>query len=294
MTPDLGFGQLSGFARAAVMSVSKHWRTGAAVLLAAAAGFAAASSASAEMVHASYTISIIGIPVGTATAAGVLEPQSYKVDVGVKLTGIAALVSSAKGAATASGSIGRGGPVPASYANTTANSYETRTVRMAMGGGAVRGLEVSPPFIDPVGRVPVAESNKHNILDPVSALIMNVPAGASLIGPAACDRTIPIFDGFARYDIALSYVRSQQVQVKGYSGPVAVCAIRYVPVAGHRPSAKSTQFMADNRQMEAWLVPIEHAHAVAPLHVSIMTMSGMLMIEGTEFTMLPNQAAGTN
>ncbi|GAC1335863.1 MAG: DUF3108 domain-containing protein [Beijerinckiaceae bacterium] len=262
--------------------------------MAAAAGLALASAADAEIVHATYNVSIIGLSVGTATAAGAFEPQSYKVDIGVKLTGVAALVSSAKGAATATGTIGRAGLVPASYANTTANSYETRTVRMAMSGGAVRALEVSPPFIDPVGRVPVMESNKHNILDPVSALIMSVPASAPLVGPAACDRTIPIFDGFARYDIALSYVRSQQVQVKGYSGPVAVCAIRYVPVAGHRPSAKSTQFMADNKQMEAWLVPIEHAHAVAPLHVSIMTMAGMLVIEGTEFTIVPTQAAGTN
>jgi hypothetical protein len=184
--------------------------------------------------------------------------------------------------------------VPATYANTTANSYETRTVRMAMSGGAVRGLDISPPFFDPVGRVPVTEVSKRNILDPVSALVMNVPAGQPLVGPAACERTIPVFDGFARYDIKLSFERSQDVQVKGYSGPVAVCAIRYVPVAGHRPEAKSTQFMAENKQMEVWLVPIERAHAVVPLRISIMTMAGMLVVDGTEFTILPTQAAGTN
>jgi hypothetical protein len=165
---------------------------------------------------------------------------------------------------------------------------------MAMGGHAVRGLDISPPFIDPTGRVPVTEANRHNILDPVSALVMSVPAGQPLIGPAACDRTIPVFDGFARYDIRLSFVRAQDVQVKGYSGPVAVCAARYVPVAGHRPEAKSTQFMADNREIEVWLVPVARAHAVVPLRVSIMTMSGLLLVEGTEFTILPSQAAGTN
>jgi hypothetical protein len=252
------------------------------------------SAAQAENVRATYHVSIIGLTIGNATALGTFEPQHYKIDIGVKLSGVAALVSSAKGAATAAGAIGRAGVVPATYANTTANSYETRTVRMAMGGGAVRGLEVSPPFFDPVGRVPVTESSKHNILDPVSALVMSVPAGQPLIGPAACDRTIPVFDGFARYDIRLSFVRSQDVQVKGYSGPVNVCAVRYVPVAGHRPEAKATQFMAENRQMEAWLVPIEPAHAVVPLRISIMTMAGMLIVEGTEFTILPTQAAGTN
>jgi hypothetical protein len=259
-----------------------------------AAGPGLASQAQAENIHATYHLSIIGLPIGTATATGALEPQHYKVDIGVKLSGIASLVSNAKGAATASGAIGRAGVAPAAYANTTANSTETRTVRMAMGGGAVRGLDISPPFIDPVGRVPVTESNKHNVVDPVSALIMTVPAGQPLIGPAACDRTIPVFDGFARYDVKLSFVRSQDVQVKGYSGPAAVCAARYVPIAGHRPQAKATQYMADNRQIEAWLVPLERAHAVVPLRISIMTMAGMLVVDATEFTIQPTQAAGTN
>jgi hypothetical protein len=263
-------------------------------LVLCASGPAFASQARAENIHATYHLSIIGLPIGTATATGALEPQHYKVDIGVKLSGIASLVSNAKGAATASGAIGRAGVVPAAYANTTANSTETRTVRMAMGGGAVRGLEISPPFIDPVGRVPVAESNKRNVVDPVSALIMNVPTGQPLIGPAACDRTIPIFDGFARYDVKLSFVRSQDVQVKGYSGLAAVCAARYVPIAGHRPQAKATQYMADNRQIEAWLVPLERAHAVVPLRISIMTMAGMLVVDATEFTIQPTQAAGTN
>jgi len=251
-------------------------------------------SAHGEDIRAVYDVSIIGLPIGTATAVGTFEPQRYKIDIGVKLAGIASLVSSAKGAATASGTIGRAGVVPTAYANTTANAYETRTVRMAMGAGAVRGIDISPPFADPVGRIPVTEANKHNIVDPVSALIMNVPAGQPLIGPVACNRTIPVFDGFARYDVTLSYIRSQDVAVRGYSGPVAVCAARYVPIAGHRPAAKATQYMAENRQIEAWLAPVERAHAVVPLRISIMTMSGMLLVDGTEFTILPKQAAGAN
>ena len=276
------------------MRLSHPHRSWAAAVLAGTWALGLASTAQAENVRATYTLSIIGLSIGTATATGAFEPQNYKLDIGVKLTGLAALVSSTKGAATASGAMGHTGVVPAAYANTTANSYETRTVRMAMSGGAVRGLEISPPFSDPVGRVPVTEQNKRNVLDPVSALVMSVPAGQPLVGPAACDRSIPVFDGFARYEIKLSFARSHDVQVKGYSGPVTVCAIRYVPVAGHRPAAKATQFMADNKQMEVWLVPVERAHAVVPLRIAIMTMAGMLVVEGTEFTILPTQAVGTN
>ena len=277
------------------MRAPRHpYRSVVSAALIGAGGCGFALAAHAENLRATYSVSIVGLPVGTATALADFDPRHYKIDIGVRLTGIASLVSSAKGAATASGAIGRAGIVPAAYANTTANSYETRTVRMAMGAGAVRGIDISPPFADPVGRVPVMEANKHNIVDPVSALVMSVPPGQPLIGPAACDRTIPVFDGFARYDVKLAYLRSQDVQVMGYSGPVAVCAARYVPIAGHRPEAKATQFMANNTQMEAWLAPVERAHAVVPLRISIMTMSGMLLIEGTEFTILPTQAAGKN
>jgi hypothetical protein len=276
------------------MRALQSYRSFLAAILFGTAGGGLAGAAQAQNMRATYSVSIIGLTIGHATALGAFEPQHYKIDIGVKLSGVAALVSSAKGAATASGAIGHTGAIPATYANTTANSYETRTVRMAMSGGTVRGLEISPAFVDPVGRVPVTDASKRNVLDPVSALVMSVPAGQPLIGPAACDRTIPVFDGFARYDVKLSFVRSQDVQVKGYSGPVAVCAIRYVPVAGHRPEAKATQFMAENRQMEVWLAPIERAHAVVPLRISIMTMAGMLVVDGTEFTILPAQAAGTN
>jgi hypothetical protein len=276
------------------MLISDLYRSGATAFLVAGLTCGLGSAARADNVRATYKISIVGLSIGNATATAMFEPQHYSIDVGVKLSGLAALVSSAKGAATASGAIGRTGVMPAAYANTTANAYETRTVRMAMSGRAVRGLEISPAFVDPVGRIPVGDSDKQNILDPVSALVMSVPAGQPLDGPPACDRTVPVFDGFARYDIKLSYVRSQDVQVKGYAGPVAVCAIRYVPVAGHRPAAKATQFMASNQEMEVWLAPIEPVHAVVPLRVSIMTMAGMLRVEGTEFTILPTRAAGTN
>ncbi len=48
----------------------------------------------------------------------------------------------------------------------------------------------------------------------------------------------------------------------GYSGAVLVCTGRYNPIAGHRTGRKSTQFMADNRDMEVWLAPVEGARVL--------------------------------
>ena len=59
-------------------------------------------------------------------------------------------------------------------------------------------------------------------------------------GPAACNRTVRVFDGWQRYDVKLSFKESKHVQgaTAAYSGEVFVCAARYVPVAGHRPESR--------------------------------------------------------
>jgi hypothetical protein len=49
--------------------------------------------------------------------------------------------------------------------------------------------------------------------------------------------------------------------------------------------------MADNREIEAWLVPIESAHVVIPFHVAIRTMAGMAVVEATEFSIEPDSVA---
>ena len=267
---------------------------GAALTCAALACAAACPGASAETIKAHYSVSLIGLSIGSASASGVIEPQSYRVDIGLRTTGLANLVNSAKGAATATGALAELGPVPATYANSTANATETRTVRMALAANAVRALEVKPEPWDAPVRIPVTDSNKRNIVDPVSALIMRVPEGAPLVGPAACNRAIPVFDGVTRFDVQLSYVETRNARTRGYIGPVSVCAARYTPISGHRPDSASTKFMAENGDMSVWLAPLPNAHVVVPLRIDMRTAAGMLVIDASEFQIAQRQAEGAS
>ena len=109
--------------------------------LAAVCGALAALStapAAAETLKAHYALSLLGLSIGSAYASGVIEPQNYRLDIAMKTTGLANLVNNTRGAATATGKLNPEGPSPASFANTLANSYETRTIRMSLGGNAVR------------------------------------------------------------------------------------------------------------------------------------------------------------
>ncbi len=242
----------------------------------------ARSAPAQQKVEARYAISLMGLPLGHADVTGQLDPSSYRVAINTRLTGFAAMVNNTRAAATASGAYLRGLVVPSAYANTSANSRGTRTVRMAMQSGSVRGVDVSPPLDPSPDRVPVTEAHKRNIVDPVSALIMPVPGSEPVIGPAACNRTIPIYDGFARFDVALTYVGTRQVQTKGYSGPVAVCAVRYKPLAGHR-DRRPVQMMAENRDINVWLAPIGSSRLVMPYRISVATSFGTAVIEATDF-----------
>jgi len=256
-------------------------KTRVAVLLCGA--LAVAAPAKAETIRAHYALSLMGLSIGSAFASGVVDPQNYRIDISMKTTGLANLVNSTKGAATATGGLTAAGPSPATYANTTANSDETRTVRMALASNAVHAVEVKPAPWDAAARVPVTDGEKKHIVDPVSALIMSVPPGEELMGPAACNRTISVFDGVTRFDVALSFSGAHEAHTRGYAGPVAVCSARYTPISGHRPDSNSTRYMSENRDMNVWLAPLPDAHVVVPIHIDIRTAAGKLVIDASEF-----------
>ena len=252
-------------------------------LLIAAACVLTAAGACAETVHVRYSISLLGLPMGTAGYTAVLTPTSYKVDGSAKLTGLANLVSNSRGAAASSGAISGARTLPAAYANTATNPETTRTVRMGLSAGNVSAIDITPPFEDKPGRVPLTEASKKGIVDPLSAIVMAIPPGQPLIGPASCERTIPIFDGYTRFNVSLTYVGTRQVKTNGYTGPVVVCAARYTPIAGHRPQRAATKFMTENKKLEAWLAPVEGARVLLPFRVSVATQIGTTVIEAQEF-----------
>jgi hypothetical protein len=252
------------------------------------------AAARADDFRARYSVSLIGFHIGEVSAEGSVGPANYRIDLNAKLTGIAAWVSNVKLALASSGALRKAGPAPSNYATTTANSLGSRTVRMSLDSGNVKAVEIFPPFEDKEGRIPVSEANKRNIVDPMSALIMLVPEGQPLVGPAACNRNIPVYDGYVRFDVQLRYAGVKDVSVDGYSGPVSVCSARYIPISGHKRDSKSTKFMAENRDIEAWLAPVPRAHAVLPLHVALMTLAGAAVIDAVEFSVVPSNVTATS
>lgn len=251
--------------------------------LIAAGALAAApvGSARAGSLTAQYDISLIGLKIGVATVKGDFDAERYKLEIWAKLTGLAGMVTGGKGAAAATGTFGGNRPLPASFAVSTASAETKITVRMALAAGTVQALDLSPPLEDRPDRIPVTDGHKRGVVDPVSALLMPVAGSGTPADPGACNRTIPVFDGAARFDVTLSYERTEVVRGKAYDGPAVVCSARYKPIAGHRANRRTTQYMEDNRDMEAWLVPVDGGRFFVPYRISVKTMIGTTVIEAS-------------
>jgi hypothetical protein len=144
----------------------------------------------------------------------------------------------------------------------------------------VEDLVALPPRRHPERYLPVTPEQTANALDPLSALIQtNAPTDAD-----GCNRTLPIFDGRERFDLALRFSRSEAFDVNGLPrGSAVVCAIRYTPISGHRPGNKSVLFMQSNEEIEIWLARMGETLLI-PVQLRLRTEYGMLVIAANHVT----------
>ena len=219
---------------------------------------------------------------GTANLTANFDGKAYQLNLQARLTGLAGLVVGGGGSATSTGQVGARQPLPLSYAVTSSSGRASRTVRIGLNAGNVTGLDIAPPLEPREDRVPVQDSHKRGIVDPVGALVMPITGNAAS-DPANCNRTLPVFDGAARFDIRLTYEGTHQVEKPGYAGPVLVCRARYVPISGHRAERSSVKFMEDNRDISVWLAPVEGAKILVPLRIAVQTQIGMSVVEASRW-----------
>jgi hypothetical protein len=117
-----------------------------------------------------------------------------------------------------------------------------------------------------------------------------VPAadGGDGVRDAACQHSLPVFDGRRRYDLKLAFKRIERVKAdKGFAGPALVCAVTFQPIAGHRAASPLAKFLSDGRDIEMALVPIAGTRVLAPFRVTVMHMLGNVALQANRFETAP-------
>ena len=283
LASDATFGTMNA---TALSAAGRYFRRIFLAALAAVPMATVGAQAAETTLKADYLITIAGITIGRVDAESRFTDSGYAATITGQTYGISRLVSDAHAELVGNGLV-RGTQVsPATYnLDTDEKGFRTH-VSMAMQGGSVVDLSTAPRLIPFPDRIPVTPAQKRNVVDPVGAFMVPVSQPRAVTGPVACDRTVRVFDGWQRYDVKLFFKDSQHVNNEGtgaYSGEVFVCGARYIPVAGHRRGRQSVQYMADNKRLEVWLVPVDGTRFLVPYRILIGTQMGDLVIVSRGF-----------
>jgi len=232
---------------------------------------------------ASYTISFARIRVGDIAATGVFGESEYSISARGRAGGIIKVLVDGEASFSTHGTIKDGYPVPTTFTSKMVSGAETSDVTMVLDEGKVKELAatVPPPKSD---RVPVTQSNRQGIVDPLTAMLFSAAAAGEGLARDVCRHTLPIFDGQRRYDLKLAFKRMDKVTAeKGYAGPVVVCSVSYEPIAGHRPSTPLIKYLSEGREMEMALAPVAGTRLLTPFRMLVESALANLVIEANQF-----------
>jgi hypothetical protein len=249
---------------------------------------ASATGAAAQTVrlNADYSIYLTGIPIASAKVIVHLTDANFAVSGSAKTSAFIRLISKGEGSAKTNGSFQANRVKASNFAGRYLTRRETK-IELSVVDGFAKEVSIvpAPPPNAAKGRVPITNESRTNVVDPLSAMLAPVPAKGDMLSPENCNRTLPIFDGRYRFNVVLTYARTEKAAVKadGYQGPALVCQARYVPIAGHRVDAETTKQMADNRDMFVWLARIAGTRVLAPIKATLSSPIGSFTVQATRF-----------
>lgn len=255
-----------------------------AALLVASGG---ASAQSNHNVTATFDVRLGPMQIGRGTYEVRLSPGAYAIGVSARVTGVARILAGGEGTASAQGVFSGRRVVPELYSIANTAGDLNNDIRLVMRGGAVASERVEPPSIPLPDRIPIHANHRREVVDPLSAFVFPVEGDGELVQAASCNRTLRVYDGRARYDIALTYGRTEELRIRDYEGPALICQARYTPVAGHRRLSAAESAQYQYRDMEAWLVPVRGSRVLVLYRMQVGTGVGRFSIQATRLSILP-------
>jgi hypothetical protein len=259
-------------------------RFGLAASTLVAACFTIGGAAAQGKLDARYTASLAGLPVGKGAWLVEIGDDQYTAAASGATAGLLRVFATGQGSGASRGFVRGESLIPAVYASSVTNDKRMEELRIVMSGGAVKELIVDPPTVPNPDRIPLTEAHRKGIVDPMSAGLLRVAGNSDPISPDVCRHTIPVFDGRMRFDLGLTFKRMDKVRAeKGYQGPVVVCSVQFVPVAGYVPERPAIKYLMSQRDIEVWYAPIAGTRVVVPYRIAVPTPLGTGVLEATQF-----------
>ncbi len=245
---------------------------------------------------ARYEATLAGIPVGKGAWNIEIADDSFSAAASGGTSGLLKAFSGGSGTGAAQGRVVAGSLVSTNYQASTTTAKKTEAIRMVLTSGYIKEFAIEPqPPVD-ADRLPITDAHRRGVYDPMTGSMLRVPGTADPLSPEACRVSAGIFDGRMRYDLKLDFKRMETVKaVKGYHGPVVVCAVYFTPVAGYIPDRPVIKYLAAQRNIEIAFAPVAGTRILVPFWMKIPTPLGPAMLEATQFitTATPPRVAKT-
>lgn len=248
----------------------------------------AAAQTIPEKLSAIYKIRFAGLNLGDFKVWSNVADGKYSIEGQGKIKFLTGMIFEIKGESSSSGKVSgkNARPVPDAFSFTFNTKKKQGYLLMKFTNGAVAQVASQPPLRSHPKAIQVTAKHVDGVLDPLTALFFAVSATRPGDHGSVCDRTVAVYDGKYRFDLQLSHKKTVKVLKKGksgYNGPAAICRVKFVPVAGHRPHASNMAFMSNTNDIEVWMMPLPQSNMYAPYHISVPTPYGTAQATARSF-----------
>lgn len=215
-------------------------------------------------IWATYEVALAGFNLGEFRLSASFQGPSYEMQAEGRFALLTGWFYSASGTTTSTGRLTERGPEPSAFSVSYEGGSKKEQRRVSFADGAVSNVSIIPAKKQGRRRIPVMKDELEDVLDPLSATFLH-PRSSTPI----CDDTLPVFDGRLRFNIVLIPKRADNLPKtsSGLSGPAAVCEVKFVPIAGHRPDNPAIKFISQTDQIEVWLVPLPQTAMYLPYSI---------------------------
>lgn len=255
------------------MSSAKTILAALALLAAAAAPVRAFEPAWPAQIQAHYRLAFNGLKVGNFYYNADSNGSTYKVTASTKVSAMFGIYKW-QGTWNASGRLGDL-TQPAGYRLDYSSRKKSGSVELGYDAGGVKKVEMVPVSNRSPEVIPIKPEHLRSAIDPMAA-ILTLSHG---MGAGACKQKLSMFDGKQRFDLVLSPKRRETIDKVGPDGATAieVCRVRYVPVAGHKPSDFKNPWV-DYNKIEIAFKLVPAAKLYVPQWVDVPTTLGSALM----------------
>ncbi len=257
--------------------------------VAAVIGTSALGAETLVSLAAHYVITMTHVRVGEITWAVNFSDKIYLASANGKASGVFSVLVTGEGSFNTHGAYSGERLTPSTARSDITDDDGVYETELTFDNGDLKRVQ-DRGAAPPADRIRISQSLLRGVTDPLSAML--IPVERNAMAPANCDKTLRIFDGRRRYNLALSYKRIDKLKVaRGYAGAVLVCGVVLRPIAGYRADSLLVRYLAGKDDLELWFAPVAGVAVIAPVRALMPTLIGTMDIQANEFVVPKMEAA---